>query len=87
VISNVNVKEEIDEVNFYRSLSDYIDQQEQLNYDLQTQLDELKLNLRSIEYTWKEGRFDSAYHCIVCRKIKPSPHSADCWLSNAINRG
>lgn len=87
MMSNVNVNEKLDEFKFYQALSDYIDQQEQKNHELQTQLDDLKKKLKSIEYTWREGRFDSVYHCIVCGKIKPNGHSADCWLNKAINHG
>lgn len=82
----INIQENLDEIRLYGSLlSDYIDQQEQQHHKLQAQLDQLKMKLRSIEYTWKEGRFDSIYHCIVCGKIKPNGHSADCWLNKAIN--
>jgi len=85
MISNIHGDSELDEATFYRALSDYIDQQEQRNYDLQAQLEDLKKKLRSIEYTWREGRFDSVYHCIVCGKIKPNAHSADCWLNKVLN--
>lgn len=82
---NHNVNEKINEAKFYQALSDYIDEQEQLNCLLQTKLDDLKKKLKSIEYTWREGRFDSVYHCIVCGKTRPNGHSSDCWLNSAIN--
>lgn len=80
-----NVKESLEEIILYRALSNYTNLHEQRYNDLQVKLEELKNKLRSIEYTWKEGRFDSVYHCIVCGKIKPNDHSADCWLNKAIN--